>query len=144
MSSQLELFESCFCEKENQSLPESSSTISSSTLNLHVEEERKKSTRNHYLQQLETKKRLKAIKNIKLRRATVDEIIYIFEKVLEGWKNIKIYNLILQKNPQSKIIKEDVDHIATGNCKVYEFENKFEIYQDLRKKVYDYRRISSS
>ncbi len=80
-------------------------------------------------------------KKSKLRRATVDEVIFIFEKVLEDWKSIKIFNLIIQNNPETKIIKEDVENIFTGNCKVFDFETnpeKFQYYNQLREKVYNY------
>lgn len=97
-----------------------------------------------HLQKIQLKKRDKGEKNVKLRRATVNEIIFIFEKVLEGWKSIKIYNVLIQNNPQSLILKEDVEHIYTGNCKVYEFEEKFEIYQDLRQKVYAHHSSSKT
>ena len=31
--------------------------------------------------------------------ATAEEVIFIFEKVLEGWKTVRIYNTIIQNNP---------------------------------------------
>ena len=40
------------------------------------------------------------------RSITGEEVIFIFEKVLEGWKTIKIYNNIIQNNPNSKVNKK--------------------------------------
>ncbi len=48
---------------------------------------------------------------------------------------------MIQNNPLSKIIKEDIENIFTGNCKVFDFETtpeKFKLYNELRQKVYDY------
>ena len=75
------------------------------------------------------------------RDITGDEVIFIFEKVLEGWKTIKIYNTIIQNNPNSAIDKKKTESISTGNCKVYESElskERFEYYTHLRVKVYEY------
>lgn len=74
------------------------------------------------------------------RKVTGEEVIFIFEKVLEGWKTIRIFNTIKQTNPLSSALKKKVEVIATGNCKVYEreFETKerFNYYEELREKVY--------
>jgi hypothetical protein len=94
-------------------------------------------SKNH-IQNIQKHQKEKNVKKSIARRATVDEIIFIFEKVLEAWKPIKIYNVCIQNNPQSKLLKEDVDHIVSGNCKVFDFEEKFQLYNDLRQKVYDY------
>ena len=51
------------------------------------------------------------------------------EKVLEGWKTIKIYNTIIQQDPKSGVTKKKVEVIATGNCKVYESELEAERYK---------------
>ena len=75
------------------------------------------------------------------RDITAEEVIFIFEKVLEGWKTIKIYNTVIQNNPNSSIDKKKTETISTGNCKVYESElskERFEYYTHLRLKVYDY------
>ena len=40
------------------------------------------------------------------RDIIAEEVIFIFEKVLEGWKTIKIYNTIIQNNPNSCIDKK--------------------------------------
>jgi len=73
------------------------------------------------------------------RSTTADEVIFIFEKILEGWKTIKIFNTIIQTNPKSQTDKKSVETIATGNCKVYESElskERYIYYQELREKVY--------
>ena len=78
-------------------------------------------------------------KRTEKRSITGEEVIYIFEKVLEGWKTIRIYNTIIQMNPTSEIIKKKVETISTGNCKVYPSEltkERFEYYLQLREKVY--------
>lgn len=80
-------------------------------------------------------------KRTEKRSITGEEVIYIFEKVLEGWKTIRIYNTIIQMNPTSEIIKKKVETISTGNCKVYPSEltkERFEYYLELREKVYQY------
>ncbi len=97
-------------------------------------------SKNH-IQNIQKHQKEKNVKKSIARRATVDEVLFIFEKVLEAWKPIKIYNVCIQNNPQSQILKEDVDHIVSGNCKVFDFETtpeKFQLYNDLRQKVYDY------
>ncbi len=99
-------------------------------------------SKNH-IQNIQKHQKEKNIKKSELRRATVDEVLFIFEKVLEEWKPIKIYNVLIQNNPQSKVIKEDVENIVTGNCKVFDFETtdeQFKKYNDLRQKVYDYHK----
>ena len=73
------------------------------------------------------------------RHATADEVIYIFEKVLEGWKTIRIYNTLIQQNPKSLVLKKNVENISTGNSKVYQTElsaERFAYYNELREKVY--------
>jgi hypothetical protein len=77
--------------------------------------------------------------------ATPDEIIFIFEKVLEGWKTIQIYNLLKRENKESMITKHLVETIATGNSKIDKKdikEDKYNYYIELRKKVYDYKKYS--
>jgi len=87
------------------------------------------------------KKERRIIKKATKRHATGDEVIFIFEKIIEGWKTIRIFNTIIQQNPDSHIDKKKVEQIATGNCKVdkREFDNvteKYERYLSLREKVY--------
>lgn len=89
--------------------------------------------------QMKTERREK--KRTDKRTVTGEEVIYIFEKVLEGWKTIKIYNTIIQNNPTSMVSKKIVENIATGNCKVYPTElpkDKYVYYITLREKVYQY------
>ena len=79
------------------------------------------------------------------RSITGEEVIFIFEKVLEGWKTIRIYNTIIQHNPTSSIDKKKTETISTGNCKVYESElskERFDYYNSLREKVYEYNKPS--
>lgn len=80
-------------------------------------------------------------KRIAKRSTNPEEVIFIFEKVLEGWKTIRIYNTIIQTNPNSNIDKKTVQCIATGNSKVYDSElpkDRFTYYLELREKVYKY------
>ena len=67
-------------------------------------------------------------------------MIFIFEKILEGWKTIRIYNTIIQEKPSSLVTKKWVEQISTGNCKVFENElpkERFDYYLSLREKVYN-------
>jgi hypothetical protein len=112
----------------------------SCNFSLPKESEKLNKSKNH-IQNIQKHQKEKNVKKSIARRATVDEVLFIFEKVLEAWKPIKIYNVCIQNNPQSQILKEDVDHIVSGNCKVFDFETtpeKFQLYNDLRQKVYDY------
>ena len=82
-------------------------------------------------------------KKIDKRHATPDEILYIFEKTLEGWKTIRIYNTIMHDNRASKVTKRIVESVATGNSKIRQFElspDRFQYYKELREKVYEYRK----
>jgi hypothetical protein len=75
-----------------------------------------------------------------------EEVIFIFEKVLEGWKTIRIYNTIIQNNPHAKIDKKKTETIVTGNCKVYEHElskERYDYYMNLRNKVYEYNNLKN-
>jgi hypothetical protein len=79
------------------------------------------------------------------RDITGEEVIFIFEKVLEGWKTIRIYNTLIQQNPNSQIDKKKTEIISTGNCKVYENElqkERYEYYVSLRDKLYNYHKLS--
>jgi|LakMenE01Jun11ns_1017448.scaffolds.fasta_scaffold9502099_1 hypothetical protein len=87
-----------------------------------------------------TKKITKKNKYIENRKATPEEILYIFQKVLDGWKTIKIYNLIIQNNPKTKITKKIVENIASGNVKIHNYElseENFNLYLSLREQVYE-------
>ena len=80
------------------------------------------------------------------RSITGEEVIFIFEKVLEGWSTIRIYNTIIQTNPNSGIDKKKTETIATGNCKVFENElpkERYEYYKELRVKVSDFLLLTS-
>ena len=90
---------------------------------------------------IDVKKNRREIKRSTKRTATPEEVIFIFEKILEGWKTIKIFNNIIQNNPNSLLDKKKVEKIATGNCKIFENElskEKYTYYVNLREKVYDY------
>lgn len=87
----------------------------------------------------------RAKKKTDRRHATAEEVIYIFEKVLEGWKTIRIYNTIIQQNPSSLVLKKNVENISTGNSKVYQIElspERFAYYNNLREKVYAFHKKS--
>ena len=79
------------------------------------------------------------VKRTAKRNITGEEVIFVFEKVLEGWKTIKIYNTLIQNNPNSQINKKQTEQISTGNCKVYETElspDRYEYYTSLREQIY--------
>jgi hypothetical protein len=90
---------------------------------------------------IDVKKNRREIKRSTKRTATPEEVIFIFEKILEGWKTIKIFNTLIQNNPNSLLDKKKVEKIATGNCKIFENElskEKYTYYISLREKVYEY------
>ena len=90
------------------------------------------------------KKERREKKRTAKRTITGEEVIFIFEKVLDGWKTIKIYNTLIQSNPNSGIDKKKTETISTGNCKVYESElskERYEHYTILRDRVYEYNNI---
>jgi len=90
---------------------------------------------------IQMKKERREKKRKDKRSISGEEVIFIFEKVLEGWKTIRIYNTIIQNNPNSVVDKKKTETIATGNCKVYPSElsnERFEYYNTLREKVYEY------
>jgi DNA-binding ferritin-like protein (Dps family) len=91
---------------------------------------------------IEMKQERRAKKKTEKRAITGQEVLYIFERVLEGWKTIRIYNTMIQVNPLSHVDKKRVEHVATGNCKVYPHElspEEYKHYLDLREKVYQIR-----
>jgi hypothetical protein len=93
------------------------------------------------------KKERREKKRTTKRGITGEEVIFIFEKVLENWKTIRIYNTIIQLNPDSGVDKKKVQVIATGNSKVYESElvaERYNYYLSLREKVYAYHLSSAS
>jgi hypothetical protein len=94
---------------------------------------------------IQMKKDRREKKRCEKRSITGEEVIYIFEKVLEGWKTIRIYNTLIQNNPNSGIDKKRTESISTGNCKVYESElskERYEYYTVLRQRVYEYNKIN--
>ena len=97
---------------------------------------------NHKYRQdfIKMKKDRRENKRTDKRSVTGEEVIFIFEKVLENWPTIRIYNTIIQNNPNSFIDKKKTETIAKGNCKVYESElskERYEHYKILREKVYE-------
>lgn len=90
---------------------------------------------------IQIKQERKEIKRSTKRSVTGEEVIFIFEKVLEGWKTIRIYNTIIQNDANSSVDKRKVETISTGNCKIYPSElskEKYEYYLVLRDKVYKF------
>ena len=57
---------------------------------------------------IQCKKERREKKRLKKRDVTGDEVIFIFEKLLDGWSTIRIYNTIIQQNPYSKMDKKKV------------------------------------
>ena len=92
------------------------------------------------------KKERREKKRTSKRGITGEEVIFIFEKILAGWKTIRIYNTIIQQTPDSGVDKKKVEVIATGNSKIYESEldpEKYKYYLELREKVYAFHKPSS-
>lgn len=93
----------------------------------------------HKLHYLAAKRERRIKKRTDKRDITGEEVIFIFEKVLEGWPTIKIFNTIKQTTPASAVTKKKVEVIATGNCKVFENElepARYQHYLELRQLVY--------
>ena len=93
---------------------------------------------------IQMKKERREKKRTDKRDITGEEVIFIFEKVLENWKTIKIFNTIIQTNPQSQITKKKTETISTGNCKLFESEltpERYAYYQMLRERVYTNRNL---
>jgi hypothetical protein len=83
----------------------------------------------------------RAYKRTDKRSLTGEEVIFIFEKVIEGWKTIKIFNTLIQTNSSSLADKKTVETISTGNCKVYPNElskERYDHYLQLRSLVYEF------
>ena len=96
---------------------------------------------------LTMKKERRVKKRTTKRGITGEEVIFIFEKVLAGWKTIRIYNTMIQQTPESGVDKKKVEVIASGNSKVYESEldtEKYKYYLDLREKVYAFNKSNPS
>jgi hypothetical protein len=95
---------------------------------------------NTYKQSFLLKKKERREKKRSTKRGiTGEDVIFIFEKVLEGWKTIKIYNTMIQQDSNSGVDKKKVEVIATGNSKVFQSElpnERHNYYLELRAKVY--------
>jgi hypothetical protein len=88
---------------------------------------------------IQMKEYRREVKRTTKRNITGEEVIFVFEKVLEGWKTIKIYNTLIQNNSNSQINKKQTEQISTGNCKVYETElspERYKYYISLREQIY--------
>ena len=97
--------------------------------------------RNQFIQM---KKIRREKKRCEKRSITGEEVIFIFEKFIEGWTTIKIYNVLIQNKRNNNIYttldKKQVETIVSGNCKVYEKElstEKYEYYLKLREQIYN-------
>ncbi len=93
-----------------------------------------------YKHKIKIKKEEKFEKRKLERKSTPDEIIFIFEKTLQDWKPIKIFNILIQQNPNSTITQKDVKNIYKGNVKILpsEVDNEtYNLYQNLREQVYN-------
>ena len=85
----------------------------------------------------EIKQKRRIEKRTKKRNVLAEEVIFIFEKILEGWQTNKIYNVLIQTNPQSNVNKKKVEQIAS---KVLENElnkDRYQYYIQLREQVYN-------
>lgn len=90
------------------------------------------------------KKERREKKRTDKRNVTGEEVIFIFEKILEGWKTIRIFNTIIQQNMESGVTKKKVEIISTGNIKVFETElspERYQYYLTLREMVYKYNNM---
>lgn len=83
-------------------------------------------------------------KKTKKRNASAEEVVYIFRQVLLQQRPVQIYNAIKRQTPESKVTKQWVEKIYTGNCFVspneFQSKNEYEEYCSLREKVYEYHR----
>ena len=120
-----------------------SNLIESNIQNENENKNKKMEKANQYRKfkkEMERKKFTKYEKRKNERRTTPNEIIFIFERFLEDWRPIKIFNVMIQNNPETKIKKMDVDNICDGNVRIYEnevSEDEYKSYEDLRKRVYE-------
>ena len=93
-----------------------------------------------YQKNIQLKKTEKFEKRKLERKSSVEEIFFIFEKTLENWLPIKIFNVLIQQNPQSIITKKDVNNIYKGNVRILPTEvdnEKYKLYLELREKIYE-------
>ena len=94
----------------------------------------------HKTEFIQMKKVRREKKRTEKRSITGEEVIFIFEKFIEGWSTIRIYNTIIQNNSESQVSKKKVETIVSGNCKIYETElsnEKYKYYLELREKIYE-------
>jgi Zn-dependent M32 family carboxypeptidase len=97
----------------------------------------------YYKAKKERRKNKKFVK----RHASGEEVIKIFEMVLNDKKSSQIINELKRNDPQSPIEKKYVNRIMTGNCKVNSEElpeDKYNYYCKLREEVYEYWRNKKS
>ena len=66
-------------------------------------------------------------KRCEKRYITGEEVIFIFEKFIEGWTTIRIYNTIIQNDNNSSVDKKKVETIVS---------EKYKNYLELREKIY--------
>ena len=93
------------------------------------------------------KKERRNMKRIDKRSVTGEEVIFIFEKYIEGWTTIRIFNTIIQNNNNSSVDKKKVETIVSGNCKVCENElslEKYKYYLELREKIYEFNKTNKT
>ena len=89
---------------------------------------------------IQMKKERREKKRCEKRAITGEEVIFIFEKFIEGWTTIRIFNTIIQNDHTSAVDKKKVETIVSGNCKIYETElsvEKYKYYLELRAKIYE-------
>lgn len=89
------------------------------------------------------KQRRRVSKKINRRSSNAEMVLFIFEKVLENWATVKIYNVLIQQYHEVSITKKKVETIATGNCKVYPHElsaEEYVRYNQLRQQVYEFHK----
>jgi len=92
-------------------------------------------------QYIEKKQERREKKRKEKRSVQAEEVIFIFENILEEWKTVKIFNTLIQKNPNSLIDKKKVETISKGNCKIFPSElseERYQYYCEIREKVYSY------
>jgi len=68
---------------------------------------------------IKEKEKRREQKRTEKRVVNGEEVIFIFEKVLEGWKTIRIYNTIIKSTNESCVKKKKVKNILIGNYKIY-------------------------
>ena len=101
---------------------------------------------NKYIKQYKQGKNERRVKKrSEKRNMGGEEVIFIFEKIMAGWKTIRIFNTLKQENPGCPLLKKNVEGVATGNCKVFETElppNRYAHYLQLREQVYAIHKLN--